>query len=135
MLRFRWEYEDKRRFQVLDEDATDRYRDVELAIWAEAWRTPQAAAWVLQEWRWPIIAEYCRLKTIVESEPDSNASLVAQLHRYRDQIGLTPAGLKENGWQIGDATPEPKAATTGAKQPKKGGSRARLGVIQGGAAG
>lgn len=100
MLRFRWEYEDKRRYQVLDEDATERYREIETAIWADIWRTPQGAAWAQASWRWPIIAEYCRLKAVVEGEPDSNASLVAQLHRYRDQIGLTPDGLKANGWQI-----------------------------------
>lgn len=100
MLRYKWEYEDKRRFQVLDEGATDRYRERELEVWAEVWRTPQAAAWDSQPWRWSTIAEFCRLKTVVEGEPDANAALVAQLHRYRDQVGLTPAGLRENGWVI-----------------------------------
>jgi hypothetical protein len=99
-FRYRWEYEDKRRYQVLDEDLSEAYRDREVATWEQAWTTPQAAAWAGEAWRWPIIAEYCRLKTIVELDADSNASLVGQLHRYRDQIGLTPAGLKENGWTI-----------------------------------
>jgi hypothetical protein len=98
--RYRWEYEDKRRYQVFDEETTEVYRDQEIAVWEQAWTTPQAAAWAVEAWRWPIIAEYCRLKTIVELDADSNASLVGQLHRYRDQIGLTPAGLKENGWTI-----------------------------------
>jgi len=70
----------------------------ELDVWQEAWRTPQAAAWSLASWRWPIIAEYVRLKTRCEIE--ANASMIAQLHRYRDQLGLTPAGMKENGWAI-----------------------------------
>ncbi|WP_333810788.1 hypothetical protein [Timonella senegalensis] len=72
----------------------------ERQIWVEAWSFPQAAAWALEPWRWPVVAEYCRLKATVESNPAANASLVAQLHRFRDQIGLTPAGLKENGWAI-----------------------------------
>lgn len=72
----------------------------ELAIWVEVWTTPQACAWSLEPWRWSIIAEYCRLKAIVEFNPGNNAALVTQLHRYRDQIGLTPAGLRENGWAI-----------------------------------
>lgn len=76
----------------------------ELDIWAEAWRSPQAVAWAGQQWRWTIIAEYCRLKAVVEMSPSASASLVSQLHRYRDQIGLTPAGLKENGWTIAPAT-------------------------------
>jgi hypothetical protein len=46
------------------------------------------------------VAEYCRLKVTVELDPGSNAALVGQLHRYREQIGLTPAGLRLNGWQI-----------------------------------
>ena len=74
--------------------------DRELAIWSEAWATPQAAAWAVEAWRWPIVAEYCRLKAVVELAPHASAALVSQLHRYRDQIGLTPAGLKENGWAI-----------------------------------
>lgn len=83
----------------------------ELEIWVEAWSTPQACAWSVEPWRWPIIGEYCRLKAIVELSPAASAALVGQLHRYRDQIGLTPAGLKENGWKIADA-PEPVAADT-----------------------
>lgn len=76
----------------------------EVEVWAEVWRTPQAAAWAFESWRWPIVAEYCRLKAIVEADPAASAALVAQLHRYRDQIGLTPAGLRDNGWVI--AQPE-----------------------------
>jgi hypothetical protein len=68
---------------------------------------------------------------VVEIEPDANASLVAQLHRFRDQIGLTPAGLKENGWAIArDET----AAKRGAKRPaaKPVSARDRMKVVQGG---
>ena len=72
----------------------------EREIWREAWGFPQAAAWSRESWRWPVVAEYCRLKATVEANPAANAALVAQLHRFRDQIGLTPAGLKENGWAI-----------------------------------
>ncbi len=67
-------------------------------VWTEAWRTPQACAWSMQSWRWPIVAEYCRLKA--EIERGAPAAYTGQLHRYRDQLGLTPAGLKENGWAI-----------------------------------
>jgi hypothetical protein len=92
--------EDGKRGKRVDDDATEEQRSRELEVWCEAWRTPQAIAWKREAWRWPVIGEYCRLKTIVERDPGANATLVGQLHRFRDQIGLTPAGMKENGWAI-----------------------------------
>lgn len=120
----------------VDDGATEVFREREVAIWETMWRTPQAAAWSLESWRWETIAEFCRLKAVVELEPDANASLVGQMHRYRDQIGLTPAGLKENGWaiavaQIGPAAdgnggaPEGKPATG-----RKSSSRSRMSVVK-----
>ena len=41
----RWETEDKRRYQVVDEDATEAVREREAELWAWAWTTPQACAW------------------------------------------------------------------------------------------
>lgn len=83
-----------------DDGETESFREREQDVWAEAWTTPQACAWSMEAWRWPVIGEYCRLKTIVEFDPSASAALVGQLHRYRDQLGLTPAGLKDNGWAI-----------------------------------
>ncbi|GAA1436350.1 hypothetical protein GCM10009616_35880 [Microlunatus lacustris] len=82
------------------DDETRKFARREQQVWAEAWKTPQACAWSMEPWRWPVVAEYCRLKAAVEFDPTASAALVAQLHRYRDQIGLTPAGLRENGWAI-----------------------------------
>jgi hypothetical protein len=73
----------------------------ELEIWVEAWSTPQACAWFVESWRWPTVAEFCRFKALCESEP--NASLIGQLHRYREDLGLSAAGLARNGWKIGDS--------------------------------
>lgn len=135
MRRMRWVTEDKKRWQEFDAESTELYRDREVDVWAELWRTPQACAWSLEPWRWSTVAEFCRLKTIVEQEPDANASLVAQLHRYRDQIGLTPAGLKENGWAI---APDEVGAKAGEKKPSaptRKSSRDRLKAVPGAAAG
>lgn len=70
----------------------------ELEVWAELWTTPQACAWALEPWRWRIVAMYCRWA--VRSEGDVPAAFLGQVHRLGDQIGLTPAGLTENGWAI-----------------------------------
>lgn len=106
----------------------------EAAIWVEAWTTPQACAWSMEPWRWPVVAEYCRLKAVVELSPAANAALVTQLHRYRDQIGLTPAGLKENGWAI--ARDETAAKREGREQQatseqQQGSARDRMKVVDG----
>jgi hypothetical protein len=93
-------FEDGAKVREADEDASGDFHSRENVVWVEAWRSPQGAAWAVESWRWPIVAEYCRLKVTVELDPGSNAALVGQLHRYREQIGLTPAGLRLNGWQI-----------------------------------
>lgn len=91
---------DRTKIKERDEAETESFREREAHVWAEAWTTPQACAWSMESWRWPIVGEYCRLKTVVEFDPSASAALVGQLHRYRDQLGLTPAGLKDNGWAI-----------------------------------
>lgn len=98
---YRWEYEDKRRFQVLDEDATEAVRDRELEMWAWAWSTPQAWAWAQpsESWRLHTVAMWVRTYVLCESS-EATAADKGSLHRFADQIGMTPAGLKENGWAI-----------------------------------
>lgn len=133
--RFRIEmYEGGGKAKAPDAKASTAFRKRELEVWREVWRTPQACAWAQESWRWPTIAEFCRLKTIVELEPDANAALVAQLHRFRDQIGLTPAGLKENGWAIArDQLAEKRGARSTKPAAKKAASaRDRMKVVPGG---
>lgn len=82
----------------------------EVEFWAQAWTTPQACAWSLEPWRWPVVAMYVRTFVLAESVDEPNAALLGQVHRFGDQIGLTPAGLKENGWKIAEPPPVEKPA-------------------------
>lgn len=78
-------------------DASER----ELDVWEQSWRTPQAWAWSQpsQSWRARTVALWVR--TVVRCEdPEAPASLLAQLHRFADQIGMTSAGLAEMGWKV-----------------------------------
>lgn len=75
----------------------------ELEMWAQVWTTPQACAWSLESWRWHVVAMYVRTFVLAENIDEPNAALLGQIHRFGDQIGMTPAGLKENGWKIADA--------------------------------
>ena len=79
--------------------------DRELAVWAELWRTPQACAWSMpsESWRTPTVALYVRTRVRCEAT-DVPATLLGQLHRFADQIGLTTAGLAEMGWSVAKDT-------------------------------
>jgi len=101
-------------------DVTDR----ESEVWAQLWRTPQATAWIAEPWRWRTVAMYVRWS--VRSEGDVPAAFLGQVHRLGDQIGLTPAGLKENGWAI---VPVESTSTTASTPRRKASSRARLKVV------
>src|SRR5690606_32454569 len=56
------------------EPATRRFRAREVQVWEQAWTTPQACAWAMEPWRHDVVAEYCRLKTVGELEPDAPAA-------------------------------------------------------------
>ena len=113
--------------------AAEALAEREAEIWERVWSYPQAIAWAEEPWRHETVAEFCRLKAIIELAPDANAALVSQMHRYRDQIGLSPAGLKENGWKIGEK-PASEAAPyeTAAPSARRTSSKARLKVVPGG---
>lgn len=127
---YRWEYEEKCRFQVLDSDATTAVIERELALWEWAWRTPQACAWALEPWRWQTIAMWVRTFVICEGS-EATAADKGSVHRFADQIGLTPAGLKENGWAIATDSVGAKAREKEAPAPAKKSSRGRLKVVSG----
>lgn len=113
--------------------AVDAIAERELAIWELHWRTPQACAWSLEPWRWETVAEFCRIKAIVELAPDASAALVDKLRMYRDQIGMTPAGLRENGWAIVHDEVTERRDTKAEKVGKPKSSRDRMKVVKGGA--
>ena len=71
----------------------------ELDVWAGLWTTPKAAAWAAEPWRWSTVGMYARVLVRAEA-PDSGPGVLSALHRFADQVGMTPAGLKENGWSI-----------------------------------
>ena len=91
------------------------------ALWRQSWRTPQASRWIDEPWRHEVIAEYCLVMATVEDDAARSAALIGQLHRYRDQLGLTPGGMKDNGWTF-DASQEPVRSVG----VVRGGSRARV---------
>ncbi|WP_231913575.1 hypothetical protein [Corynebacterium renale] len=79
------------------------------------WRYPQAVAWAEQPWQWLMIAHYVHW-AVKSEQPDASPSTMTQTMRLADAIGLTPAGLRENGWEISADTEMEEAEST-ASQP------------------
>lgn len=91
--------------------ATPRHSE----IWAQLWTTPQACAWSLESWRWPVVADL--VKWSVRGDADDAASSIAtSVRQLRDDLGLSAAGLRANGWKIAavDAPPVSMPTPTGA---------------------
>ena len=85
----------------------------EVEVWEQAWRTPQACAWAMpsEAWRQGTVALWVRLSVRAE-DPECGAALLAQLHRFADQIGMTTAGLAEMGWRVAVDEVAAKAAAS-----------------------
>ena len=106
----------------------------ELEVWESAWRTPQACAWAMpsEAWRARTVALWVRTSVRCE-DPEASASLMAQLHRFADQIGMTTAGLAEMGWKVAvDETAAKRAEHAAAPAPARASSRSKLKVVNGG---
>ena len=125
---------EKQRIRELDEAATAQVNARELELWEWAWRTPQAAAWAKpsESWRLHTVAMWVRTYVICEGS-EATAADKSALHRFADQIGLTPAGLKENGWAIARDELAEEAAKR-SQMAKPASSRDRMKALPGGRA-
>ena len=114
-------------------EETRRVAARERAMWRWAWRTPQAWGWAQPQeaWRLPVVAMWVRTFVICEGTAASAADKNS-LHRFADQIGLTPAGLKENGWQVARDQVAEKRAEQEVEELAARSSRDRMKVIKGG---
>jgi hypothetical protein len=72
--------------------------DRELALWGWLWRTPQAAMWAAEPWRQLAVAQYAR--QAARFEVSESPGISAQMVRLSDQIGLSPDGMRMNGWAV-----------------------------------
>lgn len=70
----------------------------EAAVWSEAWRTPQAAAWERLGWK-RTVARYVRF--LVQSEqPDATAKMLSEVRQLEDRLGLTPMSMLRLRWEV-----------------------------------
>lgn len=109
--------EDGKVVREVDAAATEQWAKREEQLWRELWRLPQAVAWHMPQYQYLhlTVAMYVRQFVICEN-PDAKAADRTTLQRYADTLGLTPQGLKLNGWIIvddADVEPESKRAASG----------------------
>lgn len=81
------------------EDYLPEVTDRHLSIWAELWSTPQAAAWARESYRWPAVADLVRW-SVRADDLDAPVAVATAIRQLRDDLGLSSAGLRANGWNI-----------------------------------
>lgn len=111
-------------------ESTAAVNSREAELWAWAWRTPQAAAWAQpsEAWRLHSIAMWVRTAVLCESSA-ATAADKNSLHRFADDIGMTPAGLRVNGWAIAKDEVGEKRADADEKPKTSSSSRGRLSAV------
>ena len=105
------EYQDEDgRHREKDVDASERWNRRESEVWDELWHLPQGFAWSRPQYKYlqHSVALYVRQYVLCESS-GARAADRTTLCRYADVIGLTPQGLRINGWRIvADEVEKPK---------------------------
>lgn len=72
----------------------------ELALWKQLWAQGQAPMWLINKQEHSV-AVYVRLLAIVEISAGVNSSsILAELRRQREDLGLSQAGLARNKWRF-----------------------------------
>lgn len=74
----------------------------EPSLWADLWRTPQAAAWERLGWT-RVVARYAVLIEAVEdSEGVPAAALLGEVRQMEDRLGLNPKAMRSLLWEVAD---------------------------------
>lgn len=68
----------------------------ELAIWRDAWSTPQAVEWERLGWT-RVVARYCRVVAAAEL---LDRECIAEARQLEDRLGLTPKSMRLLLWEI-----------------------------------
>lgn len=105
------------RYEIKDApELEEQWNRRETEVWNELWRYPQGFAWSRPQFQYlqNLVALYVRQYVLCESS-NARAADRTTLCRYADSIGLTPQGLRINGWRI--VADEPKRSPS-RKSPK-----------------
>ena len=96
----------------------------ELQVWAELWKTPQAAAWEQLGWTHNV-AVYARCLVRMES---GDMKAAPEVRQWADRLGLTPLSMLRLQWVIAPDEVGEKRQTRAAAKPQ--GARGRYGALK-----
>jgi len=71
-------------------------RELEVDLWKDLWRTPQAKMWADFPWNRDV-AQYVRWKVLAEM---GNLEAAKESRRWSDRLGLNPAAMLRLRWEI-----------------------------------
>lgn len=108
----------------VDDDATDRFFERELALWAKLWAKPQGQMWIELGLDYEVAA-YVRAfhESTAAGAP---AALKTAVLRMGGEIGLSLPGMHTLRWKIAPSVVEPAKATTARRTSS---SRGRLKAV------
>jgi hypothetical protein len=69
-------------------------------VWERLWRTPQACVWIREPWRHPVVAELARLEVMTLDPEGCAVGIWQAIRQRRDDLGLSTAGRRLEGWEI-----------------------------------
>ncbi|MEK6310131.1 MAG: hypothetical protein V4737_11565 [Curtobacterium sp.] len=111
---------DKQRMKELDVQATEAFREREVALWEKLWRRPQAVMWMKLGLEYEV-ASYAR--AYLESNlPDAVSGMKTATLRMAAELGLSLPGMHSLRWKIADdelSAKRAEAETTNTRKPAK----------------
>jgi len=109
-VQFMTYFEDGKKVTEADPDETEAVWDVELDLWEELWKKPQAAAWASLGLKMQVAAY---VRAFLESiKADAVSATKTTVLRMETELGLSVSGMRQNGWRIGDADSTSDSAST-----------------------
>ncbi|MCU1679216.1 MAG: hypothetical protein JWM93_3974 [Frankiales bacterium] len=117
----------KRQVTVLGMQIAEQDRSEKL-LWADMWKTPQAAAWDQLGWTRDV-AQYVRHKTLGELGSLDDAK---EARQWSDRLGLNPVAMLRLRWRVSVDEVAPRRQATAARKAaaKRTSSRSRLKVVR-----
>jgi len=112
-------------FQVAEQEEREH------GLWAEAWRSPQAAAWAARVGWARDVAQYVRHKVLGELGSLEDAK---EARQWSDRLGLNPAAMLRNRWRVAPDQVAEQRTTRRAPAPARSSARARLQAVTDGGA-